>query len=117
MVLFQNYTKVLDKYQDRWEYILVDEYQDTNKSQYLFTKLLAEKKRNLFVVGDASQAIYGWRGADFKNILNFSKDFKEGKVFNLEQNYRRTKKILSAANSIISKNQSHPILNLGTENS
>ena len=117
VVLFQNYTKVLDKYQDRWEYILVDEYQDTNKSQYLFTKLLAEKKRNLFVVGDASQAIYGWRGADFKNILNFSKDFKEGKVFNLEQNYRSTKKILSAANSIISKNQSHPILNLWTENS
>lgn len=116
VVIFQNYPEVLNKYQDRWEYILVDEYQDTNKSQYIFTKLLAEKKRNLFVVGDASQAIYGWRGADFRNILNFSKDFKEGKVFNLEQNYRSTKKILSAATSIISKNQSHPILNLWTEN-
>ena len=116
VVLFQKYPKVLEKYQNRWKYILVDEYQDTNKSQYVFTKLLAQKNRNLFVVGDASQAIYGWRGADFRNILNFSKDFPEGKVFNLEQNYRSTKKILTAATSVISKNRSHPILNLWTEN-
>ena len=117
VILFQNYPKVLEKYQERWKFILVDEYQDTNKAQYVFTKLLAQRRRNLFVVGDASQAIYGWRGADFRNILNFSKDFPEGKIFNLEQNYRSTKKILSAATSIISKNRSHPILNLWTENS
>jgi len=116
VLLFQNYPEVLEKYQNRWKYILVDEYQDTNKSQYIFTKLLAQKNRNLFIVGDASQAIYGWRGADFRNLLNFSKDFPEGKIFNLEQNYRSTKKILTAATSIISKNQSHPILNLWTEN-
>ena len=117
VVLFQNYPEVLEKYHNRWKYILVDEYQDTNKSQYIFTKLLAQKNRNLFVVGDASQAIYGWRGADFRNILNFSKDFPEGKVFNLEQNYRSTKKILTAATSVISKNRSHPIINLWTDNS
>src|SRR3989344_3905342 len=94
VILFQNYPKVLEKYQERWKFILVDEYQDTNKAQYVFTKLLAQRRRNLFVVGDASQAIYGWRGADFRNILNFSKDFPEGKIFNLEQNYRSTKKFL-----------------------
>ena len=116
VVLFQKYPEVLEKYQKRWRYILVDEYQDTNKSQYVFTKLLAQKTRNIFVVGDAAQAIYGWRGADFRNILNFSKDFPDSKTFNLEQNYRSTKKILSAATSVISKNQSHPILNLWTEN-
>lgn len=116
VVLFQKYPEVLEKYQRRWKYILVDEYQDTNKAQYTFTKLLAQKERNLFVVGDASQAIYGWRGADFRNILNFLKDFPEGKIFNLEQNYRSTKKILTAATSVISKNRSHPVLNLWTQN-
>ncbi|MCH8820924.1 UvrD-helicase domain-containing protein [Patescibacteria group bacterium] len=116
VVLFQKYPEVLEKYQRRWKYILVDEYQDTNKAQYTFIKLLAQKERNLFVVGDASQAIYGWRGADFRNILNFSKDFPEGKIFNLEQNYRSTKKILTAATSVISKNRSHPVLNLWTKN-
>ncbi len=114
--LFQKYPEILKKFQDRWKYILVDEYQDTNRVQYIFTKLLAQKERNLFIVGDASQAIYGWRGADFRNILNFSKDFPEVKIFNLEQNYRSTKKILSAATNIISKNQSHPVLDLWTEN-
>jgi DNA helicase-2/ATP-dependent DNA helicase PcrA len=116
VVLFQNYPEVLEKYQNRWKYILVDEYQDTNRVQYVFTKLLAQKERNLFVVGDASQAIYGWRGADYRNILNFSNDFPEGKIFNLEQNYRSTKKILSAATNVISKNQSHPVLDLWTGN-
>lgn len=116
VILFQKHPKVLEKYQNRWKYLLVDEYQDTNRSQYTFTKILAQKNRNLFVVGDASQAIYGWRGADFRNILNFSKDFPKVKIFNLEQNYRSTKKILSAATNVISKNQSHPILNLWTEN-
>ena len=116
VILFQKYPEILKKFQDRWKYILVDEYQDTNRVQYIFTKLLAQKERNLFIVGDASQAIYGWRGADFRNILNFSKDFPEVKIFNLEQNYRSTKKILSAATNIISKNQSHPVLDLWTEN-
>ena len=116
VIIFQKHPKVLEKYQNRWKYLLVDEYQDTNRSQYTFTKILAQKNRNLFVVGDASQAIYGWRGADFRNILNFSKDFPKVKIFNLEQNYRSTKKILSAATNVISKNQSHPILNLWTEN-
>ncbi|MEX0617287.1 MAG: UvrD-helicase domain-containing protein [Candidatus Woykebacteria bacterium] len=116
VLLFQNYPEVLEKYQQRWKYILVDEYQDTNKAQYTFTKILAQKERNLFIVGDAAQAIYGWRGADFRNILNFSTDFPEGKIFNLEQNYRSTKKILAAATSVISKNRSHPVLNLWTDN-
>ncbi len=116
VLLLQKFPDVLKKYQDRWEFILVDEYQDTNKAQYTFTKLLASKNRNIFIVGDASQAIYGWRGADFRNILNFSRDFPECKIFNLEQNYRSTKKILQAATSVISKNRSHPILNLWTEN-
>ena len=115
-LLFQNYPEVLEKYQNRWRFILVDEYQDTNKAQYVFTKLLAQKSKNIFVVGDAAQAIYGWRGADYRNILNFSNDFPKAKVFNLEQNYRSTKNILSAATSVISKNRSHPTLNLWTEN-
>lgn len=114
--LFKKYPEVLEKYQTRWQYILVDEYQDTNKAQYELTRLLVGKNRNIFIVGDAAQAIYGWRGADFRNILNFSTDFPETKIFNLEQNYRSTKKILSAATSIISQNRSHPILSLWTQN-
>lgn len=116
VLLFKTYPEVLKKYQKRWRFILVDEYQDTNKAQYTFTKLLAQRNKNIFVVGDAAQAIYSWRGADYQNILNFSQDFPEAKIFNLEQNYRSTKKILSAATSVISKNKSHPILNLWTEN-
>src|SRR3989344_4680270 len=114
--LFQNYPEILDTYQKKFKYILVDEYQDTNRAQYVFSKLLATNHRNIFVVGDAAQAIYGWRGADFRNILNFERDFPETKVFNLDQNYRSTKKILAAAAEIISKNRSHPVLNLWTEN-
>src|SRR4030042_967643 len=116
VTLFQKYPNVLKKYQYKWEYILVDEYQDTNKVQYLLTKLLSGAKKNIFIVGDAAQAIYGWRGADFRNILNFSQDFPESKVFHLEQNYRSTQKILAAATTIISQNRSHPILKLWTEN-
>ena len=101
--------------QDKFRYILVDEYQDTNRAQYVLTKLLAKKWRNLCVVGDASQSIYAWRGADFRNIVNFQKDFSDTKVFHLEQNYRSTKMILDTAYSIISKNQSHPILKLWTD--
>ncbi|OGY26622.1 MAG: hypothetical protein A2Z24_02265 [Candidatus Woykebacteria bacterium RBG_16_44_10] len=116
VLLFQKFPAVLEKYQKRWHFILVDEYQDTNKAQYVFTKLLASKRHNVFAVGDASQAIYGWRGADFRNILNLSQDFSKSKIFNLEQNYRSTKKILNAATAVISHNRSHPILNLWTQN-
>ena len=116
VVLFKKHPKILKKYQTRWEFILIDEYQDTNKAQYELTKLLAGARRNIFIVGDAAQAIYGWRGANFRNILNFSKDFPESRVFNLEQNYRSTKKILAAATTVISQNRSHPILHLWTEN-
>lgn len=116
LVLFDKAPHVLKKYQNRFKHVLVDEYQDTNRAQYLFAKKLAGGSRGLFVVGDASQAIYSWRGADFRNILNFTKDFPESKVFHLEQNYRSTKKILSAAAAVISHNRSHPILDLWTEN-
>ena len=114
--LLETNSEVLDKYSSRFKYVLVDEYQDVNTAQYVLTKLLASKHGNLTVVGDASQAIYSFRGADFRNILNFERDFKSAKVFNLEQNYRSTQMILSAANSVISKNNSHPILSLWTKN-
>jgi len=97
-----------------WKYILVDEYQDTNKAQYEITKLLAKKHRNLTVVGDASQAIYSWRGADYRNLLLLKQDFPDLTIINLEQNYRSTQIILDAANKVISKNKSHPILKLWT---
>jgi len=112
--LFIEHPQVLEKYQDIYRFILVDEYQDTNQIQYLLTKLLAQKYRQITAVGDASQAIYGWRGADFKNLMNLVADFKDTKVINLEQNYRSTQIILDAANSVICKNTSHPILKLFT---
>ncbi len=113
--LFIEHPEVLDKYQDIYRYILVDEYQDTNQIQYLLTKLLAQKYHQITAVGDASQAIYGWRGADYKNLINFVTDFKDTKTINLEQNYRSTQIILDAANAVISKNISHPVLNLFTK--
>jgi len=88
----------------------VDEWQDTNKAQYLLTKILAKANRNLTAVGDASQSIYSWRGADFRNINNLIRDFPDIKIINLEQNYRSTQTVLDAANQIISKNSSHPVL-------
>ena len=97
-----------------WEHVLVDEWQDTNKIQYILTKLLVEKNKNLTAVGDASQSIYSWRGADFRNITNLINDFPKIKIVNLEQNYRSTENILTTANSIISKNTKHPILKLWT---
>lgn len=100
--------------EERWKYILVDEYQDTNKAQYEITKLLAKKYRNLTVVGDASQAIYSWRGADYRNLLLLKQDFPDLTTINLEQNYRSTQVILDAANKVISKNKNHPILKLWT---
>lgn len=114
--LFETNPHILEKWAGRFEYVLVDEYQDVNTAQYQLTKLLASVHGNLTVVGDASQAIYSFRGADFRNILNFKMDFPEAKVFNLEQNYRSTGNILSAANKIISHNASHPVLKLWTQN-
>jgi len=112
--LFVKDESVLDKYQEKFKYILVDEYQDTNQIQYYLTKLIAKKYRQITAVGDASQAIYGWRGADYKNLVSFTTDFKDAKTINLEENYRSTQIILDAANNIISKNNSHPVLNLFT---
>lgn len=112
--LFQKEKGVLQKYQNQYHWFLIDEYQDTNHAQYLLTKLLAKKRQNLTVVGDASQAIYGWRGADYRNLVNLKEDFPHLKIINLEQNYRSTEKILQAANQVIRKNSSHPILNLWT---
>jgi len=113
--LFYDHPKVLEKYQDIYRFILVDEYQDTNQIQYLLTKFLAQKYRQITAVGDASQAIYGWRGADFKNLMKLVEDFKDTKIINLEQNYRSTQIILDAANAVISKNISHPVLKLFTQ--
>ena len=115
--LFQKRTNILGYYQEKYRYILVDEYQDTNKAQYLITKLLAARYRNICVVGDASQSIYRWRGADFRNITNFKHDYPDAVEFHLEQNYRSTQKILDAAHGVISKNTSHPVLKLWTEKS
>ncbi len=114
--LFQKFPEVLNKYQAQFKYILVDEYQDTNAAQYQLIKMLAKKFRNVCVVGDASQSIYKFRGADFRNIVNFKNDYPEAQVFNLEQNYRSSQMILDSAHAIISKNSSHPILKLWTEN-
>ncbi len=114
--LFEKNPQILSKYSSRYKYVLVDEYQDVNTAQYVLTKQLASVNGNLTVVGDASQAIYSFRGADFRNILNFERDFANAKVFNLEQNYRSTQCILSAANAVISKNMAHPVLTLWTQN-
>jgi len=112
--LFQKEKSVLQKYQNQYHWFLIDEYQDTNHTQYLLTKLLAKKEQNLTVVGDASQAIYSFRGADYRNLVNLKEDFPQLKIINLEQNYRSTENILQAANQVIQKNSSHPILNLWT---
>lgn len=113
--LFQAVPEILTRYQIQFRYILIDEYQDTNPAQYLISKYLSNRHKNICVVGDASQSIYAFRGADFRNIVNFQKDYPTAKVFNLEQNYRSTQTILDAAHSVISKNKSHPILKLWTE--
>jgi len=103
--LFLKKREILKKYQNKWHYIMVDEYQDTNHSQYIFTKLLAQKKGNICVVGDEDQSIYSWRGANFENIFKFEYDWPKTKIVMLEQNYRSTQKILKAANKVISKNK------------
>ncbi|MBU0534666.1 MAG: UvrD-helicase domain-containing protein [Patescibacteria group bacterium] len=114
--LFIQAPRILEKYQKLFKYILVDEYQDTNKAQYVLTKQLSDLHKNLFVVGDMSQAIYSFRGADFRNILNFQRDYPKAKVYNLEQNYRSTQIILDAAKNVIKNNSTHIPLDLWTEN-
>lgn len=114
--LFKENQEVLKKYQQRFKYILVDEYQDTNRTQYELLRLLSQSHRNLFVVGDDDQSVYGWRGADIRNILDFEKDFPDATVIRLEQNYRSTKVILEAANYLISHNRNRKGKNLWTEN-
>jgi len=103
-------------YQEKWEYIHIDEYQDTNEVQYLMSRLLSENNKNICVVGDADQNIYSWRGANLKNILNFEKDYPNAKIILLEENYRSTKNILEAANEVIKKNKYRPDKNLFTKN-
>ncbi len=114
--LFQRVPEVLEFYQRKFQYIHVDEYQDTNRAQYMLVKLLASRFRNLCVVGDSDQSIYRWRGADIANILSFEKDYKNAKVILLEQNYRSTKRILQAANVVIQNNMNRKPKNLWTEN-
>ena len=114
--LFQENPTALEKYQDRFRYILIDEYQDTNHAQYVLVNLLASKHRNLCVVGDDDQSIYSFRNADIRNILEFERDFPEVKIIKLEQNYRSTKSILHVANEVIKNNQGRKSKRLWTEN-
>lgn len=113
-ILLRDHKEVLEHYQSIWKYIHIDEYQDTNKVQYMIAKLLASKTRNLCVVGDIDQNIYSWRGADIKNIMDFEKDYPEAKVVTLEENYRSTKTILDTANAVIKKNKKRREKNLFT---
>ena len=114
--LLQENPAVREKYQRKFDYLMVDEYQDTNHAQYLLTKLLAAGHRNICVVGDADQSIYGWRGADIQNILDFEKDYPDAKLVKLEQNYRSTQVILDAANAVIDNNSGRKPKNLWTAN-
>lgn len=114
--LLQENEEVREKYQSRFQYILVDEYQDTNHAQYVLTKILAARWRNICVVGDADQSIYAWRGADIRNIIDFTRDYPDAASIKLEQNYRSTKTILHAANAVIDNNESRPKKTLWTEN-
>jgi len=116
VLLLRDYPLIRQKYQNRWQYILVDEYQDTNYAQYEFCRLLAAGHQNLFVVGDDYQSIYGFRGANLDNILNFTRDYPKTKTFLLEQNYRSTQSILNLANAVIAKNRHQNKKVLWTEN-
>lgn len=114
--LFIKYPSVLEQYQNLFKYILVDEYQDTNKAQYIIVKMLAAKNKNICVVGDDAQSIYSFRGANIENILNFQKDYNNTKSFKLEQNYRSSKNIVAAANAVIEKNKDQFTKDVWTEN-
>jgi DNA helicase II / ATP-dependent DNA helicase PcrA len=114
--LFEQVPEVLEYYQRRFRYIMVDEYQDTNRAQYKLVQMMADRHKNLCVVGDSDQSIYRWRGADIQNILSFEKDYDNAAVVMLEQNYRSTKRILNAANAVIDKNSGRKPKNLWTEN-
>jgi DNA helicase II / ATP-dependent DNA helicase PcrA len=115
LTLLKTNSEVRQKYQDQFQHVLVDEYQDTNKAQYQLTKLFSEPHDNLFVVGDFCQSIYAWRGADYRNMITLKKSFKKIKEYRLEQNYRSNQTILDAATQVISQNTTHPILELWTE--
>jgi len=114
--LFETDKDILEYYQNRFRYILVDEYQDTNRAQYVLTKMLAEQHRNLCVVGDDDQSIYSWRGAEIRNILDFENDFPETTVIKLQQNYRSTKRILHAASAVVHNNEFRKVKTLWCEN-
>lgn len=114
--VFDKNPDILKKYQEKYKYILVDEYQDTNQAQYILTKKLSGRWKNICVVGDFSQSIYSFRGANFQNLITFKNDFNNVQTFHLSQNYRSTQTILDSAYSVISKNTSHPVLKLWTEN-
>ena len=113
--LFQSEADVLEKYRERFLFIMVDEYQDTNHPQYLLVRLLADRYRNICVVGDDDQSIYRWRGADIRNILEFERDYPDARVIKLEQNYRSTRSILECANAVVSRNVSRKPKRLWTD--
>lgn len=114
--LFHKHPQVLERYQKRFEYVLVDEYQDTNRSQFKLIKLISDSHKNICVVGDEDQSIYSWRGADIRNILDFEKNFPEAQILKLEQNYRSSKNIIEAASKVIEKNVARKGKNMWTEN-
>ena len=114
--LFKKDKKALEHYQSKYKYIFIDEYQDTNEAQYKLSRMISAKYNNICVVGDESQSIYSWRGANFKNILNFEKDYENAKTILLEQNYRSTKRIIEAANSVIKNNKEKKDKHLWTDN-
>ncbi len=114
--ILRDHKEILERYQEKWKYIHVDEYQDTNKVQYETTRLLAKKYKNIFVVGDADQSIYSWRGANIENILKFEENYPDAKVILLEQNYRSTQTVLALANEVIKKNKLRKEKNLFTKN-
>jgi len=116
IILFRKYPEILKEYQEKFKYILIDEYQDTNEAQYILTKMISAKYKNICVVGDSDQSIYAFRGSNYKNILNFENDYKDAKVIMLEKNYRSTKNILNVANDIIKNNKQRKDKNLWTDN-
>ncbi|MBI5005077.1 MAG: UvrD-helicase domain-containing protein, partial [Candidatus Lloydbacteria bacterium] len=116
LLLLREHAAVREAYQRRWQYVHIDEYQDTNAIQYEISQLLAGEHKNICVVGDLDQSIYSWRGADFRNILNFEKDYPGAKIVLLEKNYRSTKTILAAANDVIKQNKQRKEKNLFTDN-